>query len=89
MVSTFSFLLLNITAGTDTLMTSTSRTENGTRIESATVSSEDDTAGEDGTGEDGTGGREGNCGSETITFITETQNEGSNHSQSTVPVHST
>ena len=75
-------------AGTVTLMTSTSKAEKGTRIESATVSSEDDTAGEDGTGEDGTGGREGNCGSETITFITDTQNEDSNHSQSRVHVQS-
>ena len=44
-----------MTAGTVTLMTSTSRAEKGTRTESATVSSEDGTAGEDGTGEDGTG----------------------------------
>ena len=53
-----------MTAGTVTLMTSTSRAEKGTRTESATVSSEDGTAGEDGTGEDGTdedgaGGRVG------------------------------
>ena len=81
-----------MTAGTVTLMISTSRTEKGTRTESAKVSSEDDTAGEDGagedgagedgTGEDGTGGREGNWRSEAITFITDTQTEDSNYSQS-------
>ena len=54
-----------MTAGTVTLMTSTSRAEKGTRTESATVSSEDGTAGEDGTGEDGTdddgAGEDGTC----------------------------
>ena len=76
-------------AGRDTLMTSIRMTEKANRTERAIVRPEDGTAGEDGSaGEDGTGGRAGNWGSEVITSITETQNEGSNHSQSRVYAHS-
>jgi len=43
------FLLLNMSTGTDTLMTSIRRTVKGTRTERAIVRSEDGTAGEDST----------------------------------------
>ena len=84
-----------MTAGRDTMMTSSRMTEKADRIERAIMRPRDDTAGEDGTaaedgiaGEDGTGGRAWNWGSEVITSIIETQNEDSNHSQSRVYAHS-